>query len=80
MSVTDNYVYIGRIVSPHGIHGEVKVKIMTDNPERFVKDNYVYLIKDERIFSRRIVNLKPLGGFVALKLEEVRDINEAEKI
>ncbi len=73
MSEINKYVYIGRIVSPHGLHGEVKVKVMTDNFKRFTKDFYVYLIKGDKISSNRIINIKLQGNFVILKLENIEE-------
>jgi 16S rRNA processing protein RimM len=35
MTNTENWVEIGRIVKPRGIHGEVKVYIVCDGPEHF---------------------------------------------
>ena len=79
MSEINNYVYIGRIVSPHGLHGEVKVKVMTDNPVRFAKGFNIYLIRDDKTSRSRIVNVKPQGNFVILKLNTINDKMEAEK-
>jgi 16S rRNA processing protein RimM len=79
MSEINNYVYIARIVSPHGLYGEVKVKVITDNPERFTKGFIIYLIKDDKITSSRIVNVKPQGNFAIVKLNTINDITEAEK-
>jgi 16S rRNA processing protein RimM len=37
------FLAVGRIVRPHGLHGEVRVEIHTDYPERFALFEYVYL-------------------------------------
>ncbi|MEX2587747.1 MAG: hypothetical protein WD602_07150, partial [Actinomycetota bacterium] len=29
------YVAVGRVIKPHGLHGEVQVKVLSDNPHRF---------------------------------------------
>ncbi len=29
------YLVVGQIVAPHGIRGEVKVEVMSDNPDQF---------------------------------------------
>lgn len=31
----DDFVLVGRVVKPHGLHGEVLVKVLSDNPSRF---------------------------------------------
>lgn len=38
-----DFLVIGRIVKPHGIHGEVSVKVLTEFPERFDAMETVYL-------------------------------------
>lgn len=73
----DNYVYIGYVVSPHGIHGELKVKILTDNLERFKENEYVYLIRKDEIFKSEIVGVKWQNNFVLLKLSDIEDRNQA---
>lgn len=51
-SPSDNYatepdfLVIGQIVKPHGIQGEVSVKVLTDFPERFDEMTDVYLGDD----------------------------------
>ena len=30
------WIEVGRISRPHGVHGEVRVSLSSDNPERFV--------------------------------------------
>ena len=43
------YLEVGKIVSTHGIRGEVKVSITTSFPEeRFEKGNTLYILKDNK--------------------------------
>ena len=37
------YLVVARIVSPHGIKGEVKAELVTDFPDRFAYTEYLYL-------------------------------------
>ncbi len=46
--VAEGYVAIGRIGSPWGIKGEVKIALHTDFPERFLDIQVVYLGADAR--------------------------------
>ena len=40
------YLLIGEILRPHGIRGELRLKILTDYPERVAKIKTVYLGTD----------------------------------
>jgi len=42
-AVEPDFLVIGRIVKPHGIYGEVSVKVLTEFPERFDAMETVYL-------------------------------------
>lgn len=44
------YLLVGEIVSTHGIKGEVKVNIVTDDLSRFDKGNSLYV--------KKIMNIK----------------------
>lgn len=33
--ISESYIAIGRILKPHGVHGEVRIRPLTDLPERF---------------------------------------------
>ena len=69
-------ITIGQIVKPHGIRGELKVKPITDDINRFRKLKQVtvnevpYEIKSMRID----------GGFVYLALRGINDRNGAERL
>ena len=39
----ENYLRVGVITSPHGVHGEVKVFPTTDDPSRFLELETVLL-------------------------------------
>lgn len=70
-----DYITVGEIVKAQGIKGEVKVKPLTDDPERFKKLKIVYIGETPyRIESIRI------DGFVYIKLLGINDRNAAEKL
>lgn len=72
------YLVIARIVSPHGIRGEVKAQIITDFPERFASTSAVYVGPEHRRYE--------LEGFrfhddaVVLKLRGVDTLDQAERL
>lgn len=45
----EDLVTVGAIIAPHGIHGEVKVELLTDFPERIYQLKEVYLISAQAI-------------------------------
>ena len=78
----DNWFKIGVIVKPQGVRGEVRVLPTTDDPERFslLSEVSIRLTKpsDTRLYKLKSAKLHK--GLVILKLAEVNDRNEAEKL
>ncbi len=72
----NEFITVGQIVRAVGIRGEIKVKPITDNPERFKKLKIVYI----KFRPYRMENCRMDGEFVYLKLAGVSDRNEAEKL
>ena len=69
---------IGIITKAQGIRGEFRVFPTTDDPTRFEK-----LIGDEIFIGEKnfkLKNARVQKNFVILKLEEINDRNEAEKL
>jgi len=73
-----NLISVGEIVNTHGIKGEVKVRILTDYPERFKKDGVFLLEKNSQISELTVENVKPLKNFLIIKFYEIDDIDHAE--
>jgi len=68
---------IGIIVKPQGIKGEVKVKPVSPDPERFYDLDKVY-IRVEKILTYSIENIRISNSFVFLKLAHINSRNDAE--
>jgi 16S rRNA processing protein RimM len=75
-SIEAEYFIIGKIISPHGNKGKVKVEITTDFPERFSKSSIVYLNKQ----PITIENVEWYRGNVIVKLNTVNGIKDAEEV
>lgn len=76
------WVTVGVIVAAHGIGGEVRVKPLTDFPERFETTRTLFIEKgdgerDAFIVERARVHAK---GLYILKLKGVSDRNAAEEL
>jgi 16S rRNA processing protein RimM len=74
------YIRIGYVTKPHGVNGEVKVAVLSDDPERFEKMNTVMIgteiVKEE--FT--ILSVKYFKGDAILKFKNVDSVEDAEKI
>ena len=73
-----SHLVIGRIVSPHGVRGELRVKVLTDFPDRFGRLETIYL-GDEHT-PAAVEGQRVHGGNVLLKLAGVDRREEAEKL
>lgn len=70
------YLVIGQIVAPRGVHGELKVRIETEDPERFYDLQRVYLGEEHRPFE--VTRARLFKGQALLRLEGVDDRDAAE--
>lgn len=70
------YITVGEIVRAHGIIGEVKVKPLTADAERFEKLRVLY-IGDK---PYKILGLRIDKDYVYIKLQGIDDRNAAEKL
>jgi 16S rRNA processing protein RimM len=70
---------IGKVVAFFGVHGELKVRLLTDIPNRFAELDAVYSGPDH--IRRPIQRVRPhKGELVVLKLEGIDDANTAEAL
>lgn len=61
------YLVVGEILKPWGYRGEVKVKIITDYPDRLVKHKTIYVGEPARAFQVERARLH--SGYALLKFE-----------
>lgn len=76
-------VVIGRIGRPHGVGGEVVVKIRTDEPERRFVEGATIVAERERDGSRRslvLESMRPQNDDLLICFAGVDDRNAAEDI
>lgn len=72
------FLEIGKIVSVHGISGEVKVMPWCDSPEIFKKENTLYFCKGEQ--EIKITSVKIIKNMVILKIEGTDTPEDAIKL
>lgn len=78
MSHQTAYLAIGRIVGPHGVRGEVKVKVLTDFPERF--DVGSRLLLEGEPVQREVLSTRPHKGMLLVKFSGLPDRNAVEAL
>jgi 16S rRNA processing protein RimM len=70
---------IGKVVAPFGVRGELKVRLLTDIPNRFAELDAVYVGPNHtRYLIQRVRPYK--GEMIVLKLEGIDDANAAEPL
>src|SRR6266702_7363767 len=70
---------IGKVVALFGVRGELKVRLLTDIPNRFAELEAVYVASDHTRYS--IKGVRPYKGeMVVLKLEGIDTANAAETL
>lgn len=72
------FLEAGKIVSTHGIRGEVKIMPYTDSPELLCEFGRLFYgkSKDELVIERS----RPAKNMVIAKIEGVNTVEEAEKL
>lgn len=74
------YFEIGKIVNTQGIHGDVRVIPITDEPKRFLELKTA-LVDDGKVKKEyTIENIWFHKNFVIIKFENINDMNTAEKL
>ena len=75
----EDFLQVGVITATHGIRGEVKVFPTTDDPERFLDLETVYLDTGREKKLLTISSVKFFKQFVILKFKGLDNINDIEK-
>ncbi len=76
MAEREAYLAVGRIIGAHGVRGEIKVRQLTDFPERFAPGALLFL--EGEPFQREIVSMRPHKGMLLIRLSGLKDRNAVE--
>lgn len=79
MGSKEELFIIGRVISPHGVRGEVRVYPLTDFPERFMETHQVYLCKDG-VELRQVEKARFHKNLILLKLQGCDTADDAEEL
>lgn len=71
-----DYLVIGQVVGVRGLSGELKVRIESDDPERFYALEWAYLGDERR--RMRVESVRLFKGAALVRLEGVSDRTAAE--
>jgi len=74
------FLVIGQIVKPHGVLGEVSVKVLTEFPERFDAMEAVYLGDATSVRLTNVQSVRWHGNYVLIRFETFADRTAAEKL
>jgi 16S rRNA processing protein RimM len=69
-------VSVGRVVSAHGVHGDLKVESLTDFPERFQVGRRLWLEGAPRTVERS----RQQGTMLVVKLQDIDSRTQAEAL
>jgi 16S rRNA processing protein RimM len=74
-----DFVIVGEVQKPHGIRGELRVRPLTEDVERFKSLDSVYLNRNGERSLFKVLNAKIVPDAVLLRLEEIPTRTEAEQ-
>lgn len=73
-------IEIARIVAPHGIRGDVKVRLYSNNYEEFCQREFAYVKNEEGQLRMSYTALRVDPPFVYIHLDGVDTRNDSERI
>ncbi len=77
------YLLLGEVLRPHGIKGELRLRLLTDYPERIADLETVYLADSPEPTTTtpyRVAGMRMNGDFGLLKLQEIEDRTQADRL
>ncbi|MBW4436090.1 MAG: ribosome maturation factor RimM [Pleurocapsa minor GSE-CHR-MK-17-07R] len=80
---TPSHLILGEILRPHGVRGELRVKLLTAHPDHLKQLKTVFVgagIGARNVKPYTLSSIKILGdGYAIIRLEEVPDRNAADR-
>lgn len=70
---------VATVVRSHGIKGQLKVRVETDNPKRFLPGESLLLTLEGRIQEVTVEGFVPQNRYGIIKLTEVSSLEEADR-
>jgi 16S rRNA processing protein RimM len=76
-SVTEDLVIVALITKPHGLKGALKVKLESDNPDRFAPGSQLLLVQKEGTRPMTVESFTPQNRYGLLKLAGIDTVEQA---
>lgn len=76
-----DYLVLGEILRPHGVRGELRMRIITDFPERLPELDIVYLAKSpdaEGVHPYQLMSVRFHQEYALLQFDEIQDRDAAD--
>jgi len=70
------FITIGEIIAPWGIKGKLKVKVVTDFPQRFAPSSKIYINRQPMTIS----SAEWHKGMAIIKLDSIDNIEDAQRL
>lgn len=80
-STTPEYLLIGEILRPHGVNGEVRMRVLTHHPEHLAELETVYLARrpdSTQVTPYELEHVRMHQGYALLTLKGVNDRDKAD--
>jgi 16S rRNA processing protein RimM len=77
------YLLLGEILRPHGVRGEVRLRILTDHPERIATLEQVFLGRntdDAKVTAYGVEHMRMQNEYGLLKLKGVNNRDDADTL
>lgn len=77
------FLLIGEVLRPHGVRGELKIRLLTDYPERVNELESIFLGKnpdDLKAKSYRVQHMRMHQGFGLLTLKTINSREDADRL
>lgn len=77
------YLLIGEILRPHGVRGELRVRLLTDYPERISDMKTVYVgkgVNDSQIRPYQLVSMRMHKDYGLITFDKIKDRDEADRL
>lgn len=77
------YLIVGQVLRPHGIDGTLRIRIMTDYPERIGQLDAVYLadsVDSAQVRKAPVASMQMAGQYGLLRLSTISTRDQAERL
>lgn len=77
------YLLVGEILRPHGVQGELRVRLLTEYPERIPQVPSLFLgagVDARSTLEVHVVSMRMHQGFALIKFREYADRTQAERL